>query len=179
MIQRMQSFTSGEGLSSAAHGGRRLMADQACSRGRFLHDFSHLGRSETESWGQKPKQLSPLKITPATHLDFSQCQSSHNSSQTVALLLEDQGFRHSCLWDLLYIQSTIRVISLLFISCVYACTCVNVCACLCTCAQECQKRMLDFFGAGVTAICRIPGMLHGSWNLNSGPHDYTTSSLNH
>lgn len=94
-------------------------------------------------WQIRSRELGPEAEVVITHLGLSQCQSSHNSSQTVALLLEDQGFRHSCLWDLFHIKSIVWVISLLYISCEYVRACVSACACLCTCAQECQKRILD------------------------------------
>lgn len=57
---------------------------------------------------------------------------------------------------------------------------VLVCTCMCAWVPTSVQKPKDFgsLGAGVTGICRIPGLLHGSRDLKSSPHCSPPNTLN-
>lgn len=57
---------------------------------------------------------------------------------------------------------------------------VLVCTCMCAWVPTPVQKPEDFgtLGAGVTGICRTPGLLHGSRDLKSSPHYSPPNTLN-
>lgn len=65
----------------------------------------------------------------------------------------------------------------------FMCVCVCLCEFMCMCLHLCTGKSendAESLGAGVLAICAIPGLFHGSLlHEEQSPHDYTANSFNH
>lgn len=132
-------------------------------------------QKQRAGWGQKPRWLSPSNITPVTHLDFSQSQNSHNSSRRYCM--RTKGLTTPVCGVYFMFNLHYGSFNDFLFSC-FVCLCEFMCMRLHLFTEKPENDVASP-GAGVLAICAIPGLLQGSLlNEDQSPHDYAESCFN-